>query len=559
MTFHGRQAGWTMDQGLAAPGPGYFVPNTDAAPPAQQNFKWVGGAGGNGSWTDAQDWKPASVPGANASVVFATGRANGYTVGGDDTVSAITISGDNVTFDGTVTEASKGPEFFINVSDGGQLTIDQNSSVTGQALNMTGGTLLTVEGSLIATYIYADVMIVEGLDGQVIASDTTEVNQLYVQDGGSFTGNVSVNNGGSITIDTSSNFGGAQISMAGSGLIYAAAAAQTGGGDVGVGDNIVTAADAYLTLGADPGVTLTLGGVISGGSALLVDSGTVELAGIDTYTGFTEAMDGATLQIDQPGSIGTDLVFLSDGGFTNEISSTPYADTIVAGGASDTVNAVGGGLVVFAGTSNVLNFIGGAAASTVFGGAGVLYATGGSAGDLIFGGTSGRDILYTGAGNSTLVGGAGASLYADGAGNSVLVAGGTNVLAGALQDTGNVTVFGAAGDAISVEGGAGNVTAVVNDANASIYGGHGTMNVFGGGGSLSLDYVVGFGGGTTNVVGFDAAHDVISLVGYAQGTAQQAFASETVSGGNTYLELSDQTHINLIGVTNLTLANFMTT
>jgi hypothetical protein len=561
MTYHGRQTGWTVDQALAAQGLayqglGYFAPNSDAAPPPGQTFTWVGGAGNNGSWTDAQDWHPASVPGATASVVFDTGSPNGYTVSGNDTISAITISGDNVTFDGTVTESSKGAEFFLNVGDDGQLTIDQNGSVTGEAINMTGGTLLTVEGSLIATYIYADSVIVEGLSGQLVTSATAYINQLYVQDGGSFTGNVSINNGGSIYLDTSSNFGGSLVTMVGSGLIYLSAAPETSGGQAGFGDNIATAANAYLTLGADPGVTLTIGGVISGGSALLVQGGTVELAGINTYTGFTEAMDGGTLQVDGPGSIASDLIFLSDGGFVNEASSTPYSDTVVAGGSSDTVDALGGGLLVFAGTSGVLNFVGGATASTVLGGAGILYATGGSAGDLIFGGTSGHDVMYTGAGNSTLVGGAGASLYADGAGSAVLVAGGANVLADASQDTGNVTVFGAAGDAISVSGGAGTLTAVVNDANASIYGGHGTADVFAGGGSLSLDYVVGFGGGTSNVFGFNSASDLISLFGYAAGAAQQALDSETVSGGNTYLELADQTHINLFGVTNLTMANF---
>jgi hypothetical protein len=49
---------------------------------------------------------------------------------------------------------------------------------------------------------------------------------------------------------------------------------------------------------------------------------------------------------------------------------------------------------------------------------------------------------------------------------------------------------------------------------------------------------------------------MINLFGYANGTAQQALASETVAGGNTYLALSDNTRIDLFGVTNLTMANF---
>jgi hypothetical protein len=167
-------------------------------------------------------------------------------------------------------------------------------------------------------------------------------------------------------------------------------------------------------------------------------------------------------------------------------------------------------------------------------------------------------MIYSGNGNSTLVGGAGASLFGNGAGDAVLVAGGAGVTADASQDTGSVTVFGAANDAINVLGGDGSVTAIVNNSDATVYAGHGTMTVFSGAGSLALDYVVGFGGGVTDVVGFETTRDMINLFGYAGGTAQQALASETVAGGNTYLALSDNTRIDLFGVTNLTAANFTT-
>jgi hypothetical protein len=561
MTHHGRQQGWPVNQGAAVLA--QVLAPTEAPPlaPQPQSFDWVGGRDGNGDWNTARNWNPAQVPGASATVTFATGLS-GYTVTGDATISGITVDGDGVTFDGAITEATGGSASFLTVSNGGQVTLDQNSFVTGQGIDFADGTLLDVEGTLIASGGSADVAIVEGLEGDMIVAGTLDLNQLYVQTGGSYTGNLTLNNDGSVTIDTSSSFGGGLVTLLGTASIYAAAAPEATGGTVGIGDAIDTGgAGSYLEFGSDPDVTLALGGPISGDGALIVTGGSVELQGVDTYTGITDVMGGGTLTIDQPGSILSDLIFLNDGAFVNvsNVGGTlvvPYQDTVVAGGSSDTVDAGGGGVFLWGGVAAALTFVGGATTSTVIGGPGTLTATGGSAGDLIFGGTSGHDMLYSGAGNSTLVGGAGASLFGDGAGNAVLVAGGNNVLADCSQDTGTVTVFGATGDAISVEGGAGTVYAVVNTSDATIYGGHGTITAFSTTGSLALDYVVGFGGGTTNVIGFNVASDLITLFGYTPGTAQQAFASETVNGGNTYLELADGTHINLFGVTDLTAANF---
>lgn len=552
MTHHGRPQGWTVDPGASVLAPAPLTPQP-------QSFNWVGGRNGSGNWNKAANWNPAQVPGASATVTFATGLS-GYTVTGDATISGITVDGDGVTFDGAITEAAGGAASFLTVSNGGQVTLDQNSFVTGEGLAFADGTLLDVEGTLIAGGGSADVAIVEGLDGEMIVSGTLDLNQLYVQTGGSYTGNLTLNNDGSLTIDTSSSFGGGSITLLGTASIYAAAAPEATGGTIGIGGAITTGgANAYLNLGSDPGVTLALGGPISGDGALIVTGGSVELQGVDSYTGITDVTGGGTLTIDQPGGVPSDLIFLHDGAFVNVSNAggtlvVPYQDTVVAGGSSDTVDA-GGGVFLWGGDAGALTFVGGAAGSTVIGGPGTLTATGG-AGDLIFGGSSGHDRLYSGAGNSTLVGGAGASLLGDGAGNAVLVAGGNNVFADCSQDSGTVTVFGATGDAISVEGGAGTVYAVVDASDATIYGGHGTITAFSTTGSLALDYVVGFGGGTTNVIGFDAASELITLVGYAQGTAAQALASETVSGGNTYLELADGTHINLFGVTDLTGANF---
>lgn len=196
-----------------------------AAPPDGGTDTWLGdsGAGGNGDWNTAADWSPSGVPGTLDTAVFATGNF-GYTVTGDATIGAIQVNGDGVTFDGTITEATGGAASFLTVTNDGQVTLDANSFVTGQGLSLADGTLLDVQGILITTGGTADVVIDEGLNGQLIDSGTLDVNQLYVQTGASFAGSVALNDGGSITVDSSSSFGGGSVTLLGSALVYAAAA-----------------------------------------------------------------------------------------------------------------------------------------------------------------------------------------------------------------------------------------------------------------------------------------------------------------------------------------------
>ena len=190
------------------------------------------------------------------------------------------------------------------------------------------------------------------------------------------------------------------------------------------------------------------------------------------------------------------------------------------------------------------------------GGAGVVSATGGAAGDLIYGGTSGQDVLNTGVGPTTVVGGAGAQLFATGSANSTLVDGGGATL-NAAASTGNDTLFGGgAGTSDTITSSAGTSTVVLNGGATELFT-TGIADVFAGGGPLTLAYVSGSSGGLTNVLGFNVATDQISLNGYANGTAAQILATDTVtSSGATILQIPDGDKIVLFGVTNLTAANF---
>ena len=271
------------------------------APGDAGSDNWVGGTDGNGDWNTPGDWSNG-VPASTDTATFATGLA-GYMVTGDATIAGILVNGDLVTFDGAITQDTTGGATFLSATNGAQVTFDSNSFFTGSGLEFADGTLLEVQGILITAGGTADVVLDDGLNGQMITSGQLQVNQLYVQEGASFTGDVALNDGGNITLDTSSSFGGGTVSLLGAGLIYDAAAPGQTSGSTGIGDAIVFEQDgAVLSLGADPGVTLAIGGPISGDGLVLITGGTVELMGTNTYTGVTVVQDG-TLQVDGAGAV----------------------------------------------------------------------------------------------------------------------------------------------------------------------------------------------------------------------------------------------------------------
>jgi hypothetical protein len=567
--------------------------------PGSLSYQWVGGAGdnGNGDWNTAADWSTGTVPGSSASATFATGNF-GYTVTGDATIAAIAVDGDGVTFDGALTQYSGSSAAFLTAIGGATVTLDSNSFVTGGSLSFADGTLLQVQGILISSGGTVDVDLVNGIGAQQIDSAGLTANQLYVQNGASFTGDVTLNDGGNITLDTSSQFGGGSLTLLGSATVYDALAPGAASGSGSVSDNIALAGSGTtLDLASDPGVTLLVSGDISGNGNLLVSGGAVELAGTLTYTGSTTVTDGS-LQIDDLAYVINGPVYLTDGAFsygTGSGTELAFTTTVVAGGVSDTVSAgsasllvynsaenltfiggaggstvVGGSgvLNVFGGTnagpgsgdviyggSGVLNYTGGASYDTVYGGSGIVNAVGGSGADLIYGGTSGEDTLVTGAGNNTIAGGTGTSFIVNGGGSSE-VAAASSALINATAAYGNDTLF-AGGAATTITGGyAGTEADVLGAGDATIYGGSGNENIFGGTGDVQVYLTQGYGGGTIDVVGLTLAQLHITLVNYSAGEAQQALANDTVAGGSTYLTLSDNTHIDLYGITGLTSANF---
>ena len=241
----------------------WAIPALNQAPPGGTTYSWAGGSGesGNGDWNTAADWQGGVVPPASATATFATGDS-GYTVTGDATIGAIKVVGDTVTFDGAITQNSGGPFTFLSGLMGADVTLDSNSFFTAENgdLNFTNGSLLDVQGTLLTGGGSADVVIDEGLAGTIVTTGAIDLNQLYVQTGGSFTGGVTLNDGGSVTLDTSSSFGGGTITALGNATVYEALAPGQTSGNAGIGEAIDMAGGGTLTLASDPGVDFAVAG-----------------------------------------------------------------------------------------------------------------------------------------------------------------------------------------------------------------------------------------------------------------------------------------------------------
>ncbi len=520
------------------------------------SYNWKATTGGD--WNTAADWAPSGPPGATDAAHFATG-GNSYTVTGDASAASITVNADDVSFTGALSiDGSLG----LVGTDNAYVDIASSAFVSDAGnIDFASGSLLEVDGLLISGGGTADVALVTGVAAGWSASAPVTLNQLYVNQGGDFAGDVTLNNGGTVNLDTSAIFGGGTLTLSGNGTLYVADAAGAATGTYAVSEAVDVAAGQIFALASDPGVSVSVSGGIAGDGSVAVTSGDVTFAAANTYTGGTNVVD-ATLTLMGAGTAGTGAIFLDNGALTLQADSTGAAgsETVVGAGGTDmvddTVSAASGSLLVFGSPSGTLSFTGGANTASVVGGAGVLDATGGSGSDAIYGGSSGQDLLYTGTGATTLAGAYGGMLTAlGGAANTLVAAGGNTTLAGAGSTGDNVFFTSGSGTSV-VQAGSGASTVVASGAVNSIYGATGTQEVFlSGSGVTQLDFVSGSEGGSNDILGFNAS-DSIDLSGYAAGAAQAAVASETVAGGNTILALSDNTQIVLFGYTGVSASTF---
>lgn len=112
--------------------------------------------------------------------------------------------------------------------------------------------------------------------------------------------------------------------------------------------------------------------------------------------------------------------------------------------------------------------------------------------------------------------------------------------------TGDDAIVMTDGDNTVVGGSAGTGRIWSGNGNSSITGGAGNETVQAGSGADTFTFMNGLAGGTMVINNFDTTADSIMLSGYAPNSANISTA-----GGSTMITLSDNTKIELMGVTNL--------
>jgi hypothetical protein len=245
-------------------------------------------------------------------------------------------------------------------------------------------------------------------------------------------------------------------------------------------------------------------------------------------------------------AVGPDVGQMLFYGGAGSASIVGHAGYMVAYGGS------GHSLVI--GTDGYLEYNGGTGGALVVGMSGDMYIRGGAGALTVFGGT-GEGNYAAEAGASYFVVGDGPSTVSASSGNEVWLEGSANVTTSVLG--GGVFAWGAnsSGNNVFVAG-TGTATLVGGYGNDTFLAGTGNATLDGGSGDETFSFTSGEAGGSDLLQHFAVGRDHIALHGYAE-TAATILAHDTVSGGNTTLELNDGTHITLSGVTGLTASSFV--
>lgn len=391
------------------------------------------------------------------------------------------------------------------ISEGGQFTLTDSStqyvavgsySTTGQD-TLNSAVSLDLSGSTASNI-------------SVLAGDWAGVTLTASNQDGTFIGGIGNNtfNGGSSTGNWVVATGDGNDTITG-----------TNGNDTisaGLGDN-------QITLGSGTNVVLSEGQDTIDGTT-----------GTDTVTllgGSSVVTLGANATVYDTTSHNT--VSGGNNSFITGGSSSTYFSTgalsTVSGGLNDTISA-SADLWQIRGTSNsitasgALTFLNGTGATTVSAGTSTLF------------GASGLDLmLVDGSASST-------NLFVGGDGSETVSAASSNGTLHAFAGTGDETIIG----------GSASDTLVGGSGSATLTGGSGAANLF----ALTK----GTAGGDYTITDFgSAAGNLMALYQYGlqnnNGLAS-VLANATVSGGNTTIELSDNSKITFVGVTDLNASDF---
>lgn len=290
--------------------------------------------------------------------------------------------------------------------------------------------------------------------------------------------------------------------------------------------------------------SVTLTGLTKGGSELTGGDGVSTLTGsggdtINAGLGSTMIKTGAGGSKVTLSSVSASTVTITSGG----------GDTIYAGLASASITDIGTKGDTIYDQSAQLSFINGNGASVLDEGSGSVTVQAGTGGGTYYAGTGGGTHLTAGTGIVTFYGEAtGDVLTASGAGADRLIAGGgTETLSGG-SSTGSITL----------QAGSGTDTMTAGKGKTTFILGTGTSTITLGGTSDVIEFQSGDSGGLDTVSGFKLGLADLEMVNFGPLAMSSAINTQKSDGhGGTMLTFTDNTRIDLLGITKVT-SNYFT-
>ena len=309
---------------------------------------------GNGSWDTSSNWSGSTIAdGVNATATFSYGLPN-------TTSSVISVDTarniGNLTFTGTAGAGTHN----ITLNGPQALTLSTGTATAPAISSSMASRTITINTILAGTegVSFSNTGNILLLGGANTYTGTTTVTAGILTIGnnqalGSTTGGTVVNNGTQITLNTGITVTGESLTLNGSGAGGSTTGAlQTGGtsewaGNISLGNGSVRLGTSIST------AQLKVSGVVSGSQTLAIGgSGTVVLAGVNTYTGNTQVVRG-TLKLDGGnnrlptgtaldiwGAANADNAVFELNGFNQTVASLTR-NTVVSGATSTLTNSSG--------------------------------------------------------------------------------------------------------------------------------------------------------------------------------------------------------------------------